>query len=151
MFQEQAHAESSLLPGFLLQFVLVQLMAEGAPDGQDFALAGPRAEEVALAAGAGRNGKAMSFLSRQRGQRLFPAVVAPGHLVTNTRGQVSITPGFRLHENCITCGDTWLSPHIHYVPHCPINCPSYVGGFVYMGISNPDTRDCLAVMRMGRP
>lgn len=37
-FQEQADAESSVLPGFLLQFVLVQLLAEGVPDGQDFTL-----------------------------------------------------------------------------------------------------------------
>lgn len=66
--QEQARAESSVLPGFLLQFVLVQLLAEGAPVGQDFTLAAPRTEEVALASGAGRNRKAVSFLSRQRGR-----------------------------------------------------------------------------------
>ena len=27
-------------------------------------------------------------------------------------------------------GDTWLSPHVHYIPHCPSNCPScYMGCF----------------------
>lgn len=103
-----AHAASSVLPGFLLQFVLVQLLAAGAPDGQKFTLVGPRIEEGALAAGAGRNGKATSVLSRQREQRLFPAVVVPGHLVTGTgvRWLSELDLGCMRTGTDSACGDT---------------------------------------------